>query len=120
MIGALIAMLEGMPALYFLYVGFPLALGAAAVWTVVQLGREIVEVHVRTDAVAVRSVLEAAKPMEPLAWYKLLDVRHDAEHIRITVGYDIYRIERKEWPEVSRLEIRLTEQLRASHSPSDI
>ena len=120
MIGALLAMLQGMPALYFLYVGFPLAVGAAALWTAVQTGREIVEVHLLADAVAVRSVLAAAEPVEPLTWYRLLDVRHHAEEIRITVGYDIYRIERKDWPEANELEIRLTEQLRASRSPSDI
>lgn len=120
MIGALLAMVQGMPALYFLYAGFPLALGVAAAWTAVQTGREIVEVHLLADAVAVRSVLAAAKPMEPLTWYRLLDVRHDAGQIRITVGYDIYQIERKDWPQVNELEIRLNDQLRASRPLSDI
>jgi len=120
MIGALLAMLQGLPALYFIYVGFPLALGIAAVWTIIQTGREVVEVHLRADAIAVRTVLAASVPREPLTWYRLLDVRPDAERIKITVGYDIYRIERTEWPEVNKLEIRLIEQHRASQALSDI
>jgi len=117
MIGALVAMLQGLPVLYFLYAGFPLAVLAAALWTIVQMRREPVELHIRDGAVSVRSLTAAAQPRENLRWYRLLDVRRRQDGIEITLGYEMYIFRKKLWPDLDELTGRL-EQLLGDVQPS--
>ncbi len=118
MIGALVGMLEGMPVLYFLYAGFPLALIVSSLWTVVQVRRQLVEIHISSEGVAVRSLIGASHPNEELSWYRLLDIdiRHRKTHI--TVGHDPFTIEHKDWPEYKLLERNLVEL--ASQGPKNL
>lgn len=111
MIGALMAMLEGLPVLQYLYVGFPLALGIAAIWTSIDSGRKLAEIHLRPDSIAVRTVMESAEPREPLSWFRLLDVRVLNSEIKITVGYDIFVLEREKWPDFELLKSELVKSL---------
>ena len=111
MIGALISMLEGLPVLQYLYVGFPLALGVAAIWTAINTERKLAEIHLRPDAIAVRTILGSASPPDELSWYRLLDVRSSDSEIKITVGYDIFQLEREYWPEFESLKSELTNTL---------
>ncbi len=97
MMGALVSMLEGSPALYFLYAGLPIAIVLSAVWTYIRIQDEIVEIHIRPPAVSVRSLLEAARPSQKLVWYRLLDVRDGETDIQLTVGHDIYRLKKSDW-----------------------
>jgi hypothetical protein len=111
MIGALLAMLQGQAALAFLYVGFPLALAASAVWTTIQVRREPVEIHIRDEAVAVRSLMAAATPVESISWFRLLDVRSRGDDLEILVGYDAYILRRKHWSQFDVLSQKLNRAL---------
>lgn len=97
MIGALIAMLEGASVLHFLYVGFPVATALAFAWTTIRIQDDIVEVHIRSGTVAIRSLLDASSPPTKLKWYRLLDVRYIESDIQITIGHDIYRLPALDW-----------------------
>ncbi len=97
MIGALIAMLEGAPVLYFLYAGFPIAIILSAAWTYVRVQDEIVEIHIRPSAVALRSLLDASRPVHKLTWFRLLDVRDGETDIQLTVGRDLFRLQKSDW-----------------------
>ncbi|GMQ83104.1 MAG: hypothetical protein BMS9Abin05_2583 [Rhodothermia bacterium] len=119
MIGALISMLERRPVLPYLYVGFPLALGVAAIWTTINSGRKLAEIHLRPDAIAVRTLLGSASPPDELSWYRLLDVRASDSEIKITVGYDIFNLEREYWPEFESLKSELTGTLYQSRGLSN-
>ena len=113
-------MLEGLPALKYLYVGFPVALLLAAIWTTISTQRKLAEIHLRPDAIAVRSTLAAAAPPDELCWYRLLDIRGSNSELKITVGYDIYHVERKFWPDYESLKSELANTLYQTQDLQDI
>lgn len=120
MVGALISMLEGLPALKYLYIGFPVALLLAAIWTSINTQRTLAEIHLRPGAIAVRSTLAAASPPDELHWYRLLDIRGSNSELKITVGYDIYHVEREFWPDFESLKSELAKTLYQSQDLQDI
>lgn len=98
MLITLAAMLQGNPVLSALYVWFPVALAVAAAWTWIRVRDVIVEIHISDDAVAVRSLLEAADPQAPLSWRRMLDARmDDGKKLVLTLGHEEFRLYRNEW-----------------------
>lgn len=98
MLITLAAMLQGNPVLSALYVWFPVALAVAAAWTWIRVRDVIVEIHISENAVAVRSLLEAAEPQAPLSWRRLLDARtDDGKKLVLTLGHEEFRLYRNEW-----------------------
>lgn len=98
MLITLAAMLQGIPVLSALYVWSPIALVVAAIWTWIRTRDVIVEVHMTEDAVAVRSLLEAADPPAPLAWRRLLDARMEGgSKLILTLGHEEFRLLRADW-----------------------
>jgi len=111
MIGALITMLEGYRVLQYLYIGFPLAVVLSAAWTSIFVQKHVAEIHVRPDAIGIRSVWEAASPKKDFTWVKLLDLDESATAIKLTAGYEIFTIHRSQWPEYNSLNETLKELL---------
>jgi hypothetical protein len=106
MIGALVAMLEGLPALNFLFVGSPAAISTAAAWTWIRIRDDIVEVCISLDldGVAVLSRHDASEPRHPQTWKRLFDIEVDRENrVILTVGHEEFRIDADRFPDVDRL-----------------
>ncbi len=98
MIGALVAALQGYPALSYLLVGFPGAIAVAMLWTHYRLRTTLAEIRVRPDAAALRTVWECARE-EPLRWMRVLDLRTNRSAIEATVGRGTYALRTARWPE---------------------
>ena len=106
MIGALVAMLEGLPALRYLTIGSPIAIAVASVWTWIRVRDDIVEVCVSQEkqGVSVLSRHDAASPRRPESWMRLFNIKFDAEnHIFLMVGHEEFRLDATRFPEVDRL-----------------
>ena len=101
-------MLENMQVLAYLYVGFPISATIALGWTSIQIRRTVVEVHIRKDGVAIRSLIAAAEPREPLSWFRLLDAQIRDNRTHITVGYDMFTLNAADWPNYVQLQSRLS------------
>lgn len=98
MLFTLAGMLQGLPVLSSLYAGSPIALVVAAIWTWIRVRDVIVEVHFHDDAMAVRSLIDAASPPNPLEWKRLLDARMSGtERLVLTLGHEEYRLVKSEW-----------------------
>ncbi|MEM1125531.1 MAG: hypothetical protein AAGI71_02690 [Bacteroidota bacterium] len=110
MIGALVAVLEGYPALWFVPLP-PAAMGLAAGWSVYSLQRLPARIYVAGGAVAVQSAWEAAPPSQPLTWDPLFDLRKTRTTVEVTVGLIPYALHDAEWPEMERLLPALKEAL---------
>ena len=107
-------MLEGYRVLQYLYIGFPLAVVVAAAWTSIFVQKHVAEIHVRPDAIGIRSVWEAATPKKDFTWLKLLDLDESATAIKLTAAYEIHTIHRSEWPEYNDLKETLTDLLEST------
>lgn len=104
MLITLAAMLQGNPVLSALYIWSPVALAVAAIWTWIRVRDVIVEVHLSDDAMAVRSLMEAAEPPAPLAWRRLLDARTESGgKLVLTLGHEEFRLYRNEWAQADDL-----------------
>jgi hypothetical protein len=99
MIGALFSMLQGFAALPYLTLGFPIALCCAAAWTWLYVRRQICEIHIYDDSVAVRTLHEAAQPPSDIEWKRILTVTTKAGHADITLGLASIRLDQGVWPE---------------------
>lgn len=98
MLITLAAMLQGNPVLSALYVWFPVALAVAGAWTWIRVRDVIVEIHLTDDAVAVRSLMDAAEPQAPLSWRRLLDARVEGgTRLTVTLGHEEFRLFRSDW-----------------------
>jgi hypothetical protein len=98
MIGALVAALQGYPALSYLLVGFPGAIAVATLWTHYRLRTTLAEVRVRPDAAALRTIRECARD-EPPVWQRVLDLRTTRSTLEATIGRGTYTIRTARWPE---------------------
>lgn len=106
MIGALVAMLEGMPALNYVRIGSPIAIGIASMWTWIRVRDEIVEVCISSErqGVSVLSRHDAAAPRRPESWMRLFNVHVDQEdRVVLTVGHEEYRVDPDRFPEIDEL-----------------
>ena len=103
MIAALIAVLQGFPALVYLTVGFPIALLLASVWTVYQMMATTVEILVRPGFAAIRSLWEVVFQRRAVTWLPILDLRTNPTHLILGLGDASYILERKQWPNADAL-----------------
>lgn len=97
------SMLEGNPVLSFLFVGFPIALVIASIWTWIRVRGIVCEIHVSGSKIALRSVHEAAAPTENLIWHYPLDVQSKLSGATITLGLEEYSLVKSDWSEWNEL-----------------
>jgi len=93
-------MLQGLPALIFLYAGFPVAVLLSGIWTYIRLQDQVVEIHFRNEDVAIRSMLDAAQPTRPIHWYRLLDTSMMTDRMELTLGRELFVLKLAEWTEI--------------------
>ena len=97
MIVTLVAMLQGVPVLQVLYLGFPIAVVIAFIWTWIRLKSTVCEILISDSSVAIRTRFAAASPIEGLEWKRLLDVQPIGGGLRLTLGLEQYAIYSAEW-----------------------
>ena len=102
MIGALIAVLQGYPALAFLTVGLPMAFAVASLWTLFRMQAVVAEVLVRPGEAAVRTIWECARGRSP-QWAPLYELRDDPDTLTLALGDTTYELDRAAWPEADTL-----------------
>lgn len=98
MIGALMAVLQGYPALIFLTVGAPLGIGLAALWTQMRIYTTLAELHIRPGAVALRTVWESLRD-DALRWYPIFELRDSPTTISVAVGDFSQDLPKWAWPQ---------------------
>ncbi|MFQ5571922.1 MAG: hypothetical protein ACE5G0_19760 [Rhodothermales bacterium] len=103
MVGALIAMLQGYPALAFLTLGFPIAVTIASVWTLFRLQATTAEIYVRPGAASVRSVRDCFRKNHPFHWVPILDLRSGERSLTLSLGDTTYELDRTDWPDADAL-----------------
>lgn len=116
MVGALVAVLQGAPALRYLTVGFPLAATAALLWTAYATLTSVAEVCVQPRAVALRTVWDCARH-RPRRWEPLLELRIAAEAVQLAVPDTPYVLHQANWPAFAHLADAL--EYAFTHEPSD-
>lgn len=97
MIITLVAMLQGIPVLQVLYLGFPIAVVVAFIWTWIKLKNTVCEVLISGSSVAIRSKYAAAHPIEGLEWKRLIDVQTHGGGLRLTLGLEQFSLVSSEW-----------------------
>lgn len=102
MIGALVTVLQGFPALVYLTLGFPLAVLAAMGWTYYRLVATPAELHVRPGAAAIRTVWATVHD-RPLIWRSILELRTSRSTVTVTLSDAAYELARDEWPDTDDL-----------------
>lgn len=102
MVGGLVTVLQGFPALAYLLIGFPAALLVAVSWTFFRMHALIVEVHVRPGEASVRTVWETARE-RPLRWAPIYELRDAPSSLTLAVGDAAYELNRAAWPEADTL-----------------
>jgi len=117
MIGALVGMLQGFAVLAYLYVGFPIAVLAAMGWTWLHVRNLVCEVHLKQDAVAFRTLFDAAYEPSPLHWRRVIDTTHKTDSTSVTLGLEEYSLNANQWPEWNELRSGLDTSMR-SESPA--
>jgi len=109
MIITLVAMLQGHPVLQVLYIGFPIAVVVAFIWTWISLKNIVCEILISGSSVALRSKFAASSPTEGLEWKRLLDIQPENDGLRLTVGLEQYSVFSAEWESWSSLKQALME-----------
>jgi len=102
MLGGLVTVLQGYPALAYLIVGFPVALLAALGWTFFRMHAILAEVHVRPGEAAVRTVWEYLRA-HPLRWAPIYELRSAQTTLTLALGDAAYELDRTAWPEADTL-----------------
>ena len=102
MIGSLVTVLQGLPALTYLTVGFPAALLLAVLWTLFQMQATVVEIFVRPGAAAVRTVWESLRA-RPLRWMPIFELREASTTLTLALGDTTYELDRAAWPDADAL-----------------
>jgi len=103
MVAALLAVLQGFPALVYLTVGFPVAALVAMVWTLFRMQTALAEIHVRPGAAAVVTVWRAAGSQQKLVWQPIYEIRSHAKEVSFGLGDASYELDRSRWPEADAL-----------------
>ena len=98
MIGALLAVLQGYPALIFLTLGLPGAAGLAALWTLFGMQTRPAELCVRPGAASVRTVWACLLNL-PRRWHPIFDLRTTPATLTLGLGDAAYELDRAAWPE---------------------
>ena len=102
MLGGLMTVLQGFPALAYLIAGFPVAIIVAVGWTFFRMHALIAEVHVRPGEAAVRTVWEILRN-RPLRWAPIYELRTGKSSLTLAVGDAAYELNRAAWPEADTL-----------------
>lgn len=113
MLLTLAAALQGRFLAPYLYGGWPAAFLLAVVWTRLRLARTPAEVRVRSDAAALRTVLDCALGRPP-RWQRVFDLRQAPASVEMALGRDAYELRHEDWPEHEAL---LTALRRARYAP---
>ena len=103
MIAALVAALQGFPALPFLVFGAPTAFLVATAWTHHRMHITLAEVHVGEEAAAVFSVWDCTRPVRVIDWRPVLDLRHSRSSLTLTLGDTSYSLDAEAWPALDDL-----------------
>lgn len=103
MIAALLAVLQGFPALVYLTVGFPIATLVAMLWTLFRMQAALAEIHVRPGAAAVVTVWRAAGSKQKLVWQPIYEIRTHAKEVSFGLGDANYELDRSRWPDADAL-----------------
>lgn len=111
MVGAAATVLQGLPALAYLIIGFPAALLVAALWTLFRMQATVAEIYVRPGAAAVRTVWDCLRA-RPLRWTPIFELRAAATTLTLALGDTTYELDRAAWSEADSL----LETLRAARS----
>ncbi len=98
MVVGLVAALEGLPLLPYLFVGFAGAVLAAFVWTSLHLRTVVGEVHVGESGVGLRSVYACTRPDAPVVEQPLYDLRKTRTSIILGVGDRMVELADEDWP----------------------
>lgn len=98
MIGALLTVLQGYPALLYLVVGFPLAVLVAAIWTLFRMQATVAEIHVRPGAAAIRSIWDCVHN-HALRWVPIFEIRASEYNLTVALGDSTYELDRASWPD---------------------
>ena len=102
MLGGLVTVLQGYPALAYLVIGFPAALIAAVGWTFFRMHALLAEIHVRPGEAAVRTVWETLRA-RPLDWAPIFELRAAPSSLTLALGDATYELNRAAWPEADTL-----------------
>lgn len=103
MVAALLAVLQGFPALAYLTVGFPGAMVVAVLWTVFRMQATVTEIHIQPGAAAVVTVWQAAGKNRPLAWKPIYEIRTHTKEFSFGLGDASYELDRSRWPDADVL-----------------
>ena len=102
MIGAMVTVLQGFPALTYLTIGFPVGLLVAVLWTLFRMQATVAEIYVRPGAAAVRTVWENLHA-RPLRWIPIFELRAASTTLTLALGDTTYVLDRAAWPEADAL-----------------
>lgn len=102
MIGALVTVLQGYPALAYLTIGLPAVMAVAMGWTFFRMYATIVEIHVRPGAAAVRTIWETLRAA-PLRWGPIFELRTTKNTLTLALGDAAYELDRAAWPDAETL-----------------
>jgi hypothetical protein len=102
MIGALLTVLQGYPALLYLLIGFPVAILVAASWTLFRMQATVAEIHVRPGAAAVRSIWDCAHN-RALQWMPIFELRTEKQNLTVALGDTTYELDGASWPDAQAL-----------------
>ncbi len=102
MIGGLVTVLQGYPALAYLIVGFPAALILAIGWTFFRMHATVAEIRVRPGQAAVQTVWGVLRRRPP-AWAPIYEIRAAASTLTFGLGDTAYELDRPAWPEADAL-----------------
>jgi hypothetical protein len=103
MIAALLAVLQGFPALTYLTIGFPVAIVVAVLWTVFRMQATVAEILVRPGAAAVVTVWQVTGTPRPPAWKPIYEIRTHAKEFSFGLGDASYEMDRSHWSDADAL-----------------
>ncbi len=116
MIVTLVQVLLGDSVFPSMFFAAAAALAVASLWTHFQLRNTLVELHVRGQRIAVRSVLDVVLD-RPLHWQPLFSAQQQRDGLHVYTDDYTFRLHRVDWPEYNRLHDTLS-PTSSSHGPA--
>lgn len=103
MVAGLVAALEGLPLLPYLFYGFGGAILVAFAWTGIYLRTVTAEIQVSGTSVWLRSVHECTRWTRSEDWQPLYDLRKTTSTIILGVGGRVVELADADWPQTEEL-----------------
>lgn len=103
MIVGLVAALEGLPLVPYLFYGFGAAILVAFVWTSIHLRTVVGEIHVSDTAVWLRSVQACTQWVDEEDWQPLYDLRKTKTTVILGIGSRMVELADADWPQTDAL-----------------